>query len=200
MSQLERSAIPHPEAPRDLSQTGSSTLLEPLELASTRLELRPLSASDAPLYAALYTDPQTMCFIGPALTQRQAARSFRAALRSCDPPRQGPLYITIIERTSHHPLGLCAIQQIARRSAETGVIISAAARGRGIATESLRAVIGWALSTLPLESIWVRISAHNRIAERLVRAAGLIRQHPASEPQGMQSNEVIWSADRNSWL
>lgn len=176
-------------------------LLNALLIATRRLELRALQASDAPLYVSLYSDPQTMRCIGPPLTPDAATRSFRAALRSSQLPRrrlrQGALYITIVERTSHFPLGLCAIQPIARCSAETGVIVSAAARGRGIATESLQAVIGWALNTLPLEQLWVRIAEHNWVAERLVRSVGLVRR--TAVPPGAQCNEVIWSIDRNSW-
>src|SRR5437868_13727384 len=98
-----------------------------LPITSARLDLRPLAPPDVHLYTALYTDPDTMHFIGQPLTQRQAQRSFRAALTSSDPPHCGPLFITIIERTSQLSLGLCAIQQLANSSAEPGVIISAAA-------------------------------------------------------------------------
>jgi RimJ/RimL family protein N-acetyltransferase len=169
--------------------------LNQFSLVSDRLELRPLCMQDAELYCGLYTDRGTMRCIGPTLTARQAARSFKAALRIGARALDGPLFITIIERASQDSLGLCAIQQILMRRAETGVIVKAAARGRGIATESLRTVIEWGFVTLPLEHIWVRCSVHNTIAELLFRAVGLSRQPvAAAEPA-----EVIWSVDRNSW-
>jgi ribosomal-protein-alanine N-acetyltransferase len=176
--------------------------LQPLPITSARLELRLLAPQDAQLYFALYMDPQTMRFIAPPLTAQQAARSFRAALRSSAAMRGGPLFFTIVERASQHTIGLCAIQQITPVSAETGVIISAAARGRGIAAESLRAVIGWALATLAVEHVWVSVAAGNHTAERVTRAVGLVRQvvHPEPPPcSALASREVIWYTDRNSW-
>ncbi len=180
---------------------GGNPLPGALSIATARLELRRLCSEDAALYRDLYTDPQTMRFIAPPLTARQAARSFATALRVSDAPLNGPLFLSIIERTSQLSLGLCAIQQIRMRRAETGVIICAAARGRGFATEALRGVIGWGLACLPLEHLWVSCALHNLAAERLVHAAGLIRQagpaaaqsDPAAQP------EVIWSIDRESW-
>ncbi len=169
--------------------------LNEFSLTSDRLELRRLCAQDAELYCGLYTDSDTMRCIGPTLTTQQAARSFRAALRIGTRPLDGPLFITIVERASQNSLGLCAIQQIVMRRAETGVIVKAAARGRGFATESLRAVIEWGFVTLPLEHIWVRCSVHNTIAERLFRTVALTRQ-PAAGPEPSQ---VIWSVDRKSW-
>ena len=176
--------------------------LQPLPITSARLELRALAPQDARLYCDLYMDPQTMRFIAPPLTAHQAARSFRAALRSSDPTRGRPVFLTIVARASQQSMGLCAIRQITPDSAETGVIINAAARGRGIATESLRAAIEWALAALAVEHVWVRIAAGNHAAERVTRALGLVRQvvHPEPPPCSvLASREVIWYTDRNSW-
>ena len=168
---------------------------QPLELTTRRLLLRTLLPQDAELYCSLYTDSDTMRFIGPPLSMQQAQRSFKSALRSDAAPCERPLFIAIIERTSHFSLGLCAIQQLHLRRAETGVLINAAARGRGIATESLRAVIEWGFRSLPVGHFWVRCSVHNVIAQRLFHAVGLSYQ-PAvvTDPSTM-----IWSVDLESW-
>jgi len=179
--------------PHDFTACATAQLKR-FSLASERLELRALRAQDADLYCDLYTDSDTMRFIGPTLSARQAARSFTAALRVGAAPLDGPLFIAVIERASQHSLALCAIQQIRMRQAETGVIVKPAARGRGIATESLRAVIEWGLVALPVEHIWVQCSVHNIIAERLFRAVGLAQLAVGAEP-----SEMIWSVDRKSW-
>lgn len=182
-----------------MSDAAGCAALPSLPISSPRLELRALAPQDAQLYGDLYTDPHTMRCIGPALSAQQAARSFRAALRGSEPPRRGPLFLTIVERASQLSLGLCAIQPIAQARAETGVIVSAAARGRGIATESLRAVIDWALERWALERVWVRISTSNHVAERLVRAVGLQRAAAHAAAAAAEPPEVIWYADRNAW-
>jgi RimJ/RimL family protein N-acetyltransferase len=160
-------------------------------LSAPGIVMRALRAQDADLYCGLYTDSDTMRFIGPPLSMQRAASSFKAALRSAAAPFDGPLFLVIIEPASQLSLGLCAIQQIFMRRAETGVLINPAARGRGIATESLRAVIEWGFLSLPVERIWVRCSVHNIGAQRLFRTVGLSLQ-PAA---GTERSEMIWSVD-----
>ena len=183
---------PCAEPSRDLTAIGAPRLGQ-LHLRTQRLELRPLRSQDGELYRGLYTDTDTMRFIGPVLTVRQAARSFKAALRHSTAGTQGPLFITIIERASQLCLGLCVIQPILLQRVETGVVLNAVARGRGIAMESLRAVIEWGLLSLPVDAVWVRCSVHNANAERLFAALGMSRRAIAG------STEVIWSVDLESW-
>ena len=54
------------------------------ERTDRRFDLRLLSADDEPLYRSIYSDAETMRYVGAPLSDAEAAASFRAALRGND--------------------------------------------------------------------------------------------------------------------
>ena len=141
-----------------------------------RLHIRPLAAADQQLYAELYSDPETMRYIGAPLTRQRAERSFRKLLGS-DPSSAAGLVLAIVERATGHAIGLCSVQNIdlSSSTAEAGIILRAQARSRGYSREGLGAVVEHAFRTLQLREVWVQISADYAIVRRLVASVGFTR-------------------------
>src|SRR5688572_10434787 len=110
--------------------------LFPVETA--RLRMRPIADADEPLFTQLYTDEETMRFIGAPLTPERAAKSFRAALAGmqCRPIER--LFLTVNEKASLRDVGICSLQNcdLQRRSVQAGVMFVPTARAQGYSKES----------------------------------------------------------------
>jgi [ribosomal protein S5]-alanine N-acetyltransferase len=141
-----------------------------------RLHIRPLAPADETLYAELYSDPETMKYIGAPLTRQRAVRSFRKLLGSAPTPAAG-LVLTIVERATGAAIGLCSVQNIdlSSSTAEAGIILRAQARSRGYSREGLGAVVAHAFRILHLREVWVQISADYAVVRRLVASVGFTR-------------------------
>jgi RimJ/RimL family protein N-acetyltransferase len=178
---------------------GSAACAAALEVETDRLRLRALALADENLYCALYTDPDTMRFIGPPLTSERAQKSFRAAMRlqSQSPAQQ--IVLTIVERGSNHPIGICSLHQIDLRRgvAEAGIILHPAARARGYSREGLGALVDRAFERLPIGEVWVQISVDYAIVERLVISVGFKRA-PDGAHVAAGSDWQVWRIDRES--
>ena len=169
------------------------------DIDTERLDIRPLSECDETLYCDLFTDADTMRYIGPQLSSDRAARSFRTAvaLTRRDPAQR--LFFSVAVRSAQRTIGICSIQQIdpIRRRAEAGIVLESCARALGFAKEILPALVARALATFPVDEVWTQYSADHSIAERLVTAAGFSRRlDPAAYGQG--PDKRVWSAHRSS--
>jgi RimJ/RimL family protein N-acetyltransferase len=170
------------------------------DIHTERLDIHPLSECDETLFCELFTDPDTMRYIGPQLPLDRAARSFRkaVALTRCRPEQR--LFFTVALRSAQQKIGICSLQQIdpIRRRAEAGVVLKSFARAQGYAREILRALVARAFATLPVDEIWLQYSAEHSLAERLFVAAGFSRRlDPAAYGEG--PDKRVWSAHRGSW-
>lgn len=90
----------------------------------------------------------------------------------------------IVDLASGGCVGTIGLAQIdhRHRRAEYGVLIEAAARGKGFASEATRLVLGHAFGTLGLTRVSLHVLADNEAALRLYRRAGfeaegVLRQH-----------------------
>jgi RimJ/RimL family protein N-acetyltransferase len=170
------------------------------EFESARLLIRALAESDQELYCELFSNAETMRYIGPPWTRTEAARAFRLALSAarCDPP-QG-LFLTLIERAAQRPVGLCTLQNFEwpLRRVELGLMLAPAGRAQGFATEALVAVVGRVFAILALDEIWVRFAVDHALAEHTALSGGLVR-HPQASPADIAANLWRWSAYRASW-
>lgn len=166
-----------------------------------RLHIRPLSESDEPLYCGLYTDAETMRFIGPPLTLLCATRSFHAALRLTRRQPAKRLFFTLVHKTTLQTVGICSVQGIdaSQRRAEAGIIIAPASRAHGFAAEGLSALVTRAFDVLPIDEVWVQIALDHAIVERLVISVGF-SQGGEIAPTHERKAQRIWSAFRQSWL
>jgi len=159
-----------------------------------------MTEADAALFCDLYTDAETMRFIGPPLSPERAARGFRNILRLMRQPSADRVFFTLSERSSGDAIGIGSIQHldIPGRCAEAGMIIGAKHRNRGWAREGLSGLIRFAFEHLPLDEVWVQIHADHTVVEKLVVSVGLSWGSTAvthvSDPVMR-----IWSARRDTW-
>lgn len=78
-------------------------------ISTSRLLIRPLTESDLQLYLDLYTNAETMVFVGEPLPQEKAINSFQSALRINAKTPFKRLFLAIVEQG--RCAGLCAINQ-----------------------------------------------------------------------------------------
>jgi RimJ/RimL family protein N-acetyltransferase len=170
------------------------------DINTQRLDIRPLSECDETLYCELFTDPDTMRYIGPKMSPDRAARSFRKAVALTRRLPAQRLFFTVAMRSVQRKIGLCSIQQIdpMRRRAEAGVVLKSFARAQGFAREILPALVERALTTYPVDEIWLQYSKDHSLNERLFTAAGFA---PCFDPRayGEGPDKRVWSAHRGSW-
>lgn len=159
-----------------------------------------LCAVDEALFCELFSDRETMQFIGPPLSRDEALRSFRAALRatSAIPPRH--IFMRVLEKTSGEPIGVCSIQNldVVARRAELGLMIRPAHRARGLGKEALSALVGYAFRLLPIEEAFVQYQRGHLAAERLVISAGFSPSAPVTAEQSVAQKRT-WSVLREFW-
>lgn len=165
-----------------------------VEFATGRLVMRPLSGVDAAIFQELYTDAQTMQFIGTPLSPERATRSFRKYMKA---PAAKQLLFAIREKAGGPAIGICAVQQLDEqgRRAELGIMLRPAVHGQGFAKESLSALIAHAFKWLAVDELWARVAAAHAVVERLVLSVGFVRRnHAATEVE--YPGEAIWSIRR----
>lgn len=167
----------------------------PVETA--RLQMQPLSVEDEALYAHLYTDEETMRFIGTPLSAERAVRSFRSSLAGMQREPIAKLYLSVIEKASATKVGICSLQNFdpRLRSVQAGVMFVAAARAHGYAKEAFVGLIQRVFAELPVDELWVQFTADHVAVQRGVISVGFTRRDAAGPEQLSR-----WSVRRDSWL
>jgi ribosomal-protein-alanine N-acetyltransferase len=184
-----------------MTENESSVLCDsvaPLEAQTRRVVLRSLHEDDAAMYCDLYTDAEIMRFIGEPLSRPRALKSFGKALQLT---RQRPiqsLYLAVVDRATQRTVGLCNIEALGAR-AETGIILNAASRAYGYATEALGSTVAMAFGLLTLDEVIVRIAEGHKAAEWLVRGLGFSRCGGSSNG-GIDDGRRTWSVGRVKFL
>ena len=127
-----------------------------LEFDTPRLYMRQLQAEDETLFLDLYTDAETMRYIGEPLSSERAKRSFRklSASTSESPPKR--VFLTVLDKATQRPLGICAIVQFeaGMTRAEVGIMLKSDARSKGFAREGLNGLVKQIFPVFPVSEIW----------------------------------------------
>lgn len=184
----------------------------PVETA--RLRMRPIASGDAALYEHLYTDAETMHFIGAPLSPERAAKSFQSALAGMQRQPIEQLFLTVEETATRTDVGICSLLNFdaARRSVQAGVMFIAAARAKGYSKEGFVGLIQQVFAHLPVEELWVQFAADHVAVQRAVLSVGFVRRKDAARRNGARGNEpgqgagnepgvsaIAWSVHRDSW-
>jgi RimJ/RimL family protein N-acetyltransferase len=92
--------------------------------------------------------------------------------------RDGSRAAFAIESLDGEFLGVGLFPRIERkgRQAEIGYVIAPGARGRGVATRTLRLLTDWGFAELGLERLELVIDRANTISERVAARAGYVRE------------------------
>jgi RimJ/RimL family protein N-acetyltransferase len=170
----------------------------PVETA--RLRMRPLSSGDAALYAHLYTDAETMRFIGTPLSPERAVSSFRKALAGMDRSPIERLFLTVVEKASNTDVGICTLQNLdaQRCSVQAGVMFVAGARARGYSKEGFIGLIQQVFAQLTVDELWVQFATDHVAVQRAVISVGFVRC-PVVAPEDGSEQRSVWSVRRDTW-
>lgn len=164
--------------------------LPPPRFDTTRLRLRTLRADDERLYMSLYTDPDVMRHVGEPLSDQAAARALDLVLRQMRQSPPAAWYWVVRMREEPAAIGLLAMvfDQDAG-SAELGMLLGPAARGRGYATEAVGALVGHALAWPGRGCLRVRHLADHPCVPRVLDKLGFV-------PEGVRHGMAHWRLDR----
>ena len=170
-------------------------------LETARLRMRPIAAADEPLFTQLYTDEETMRFIGEPLSMERAASSFRAALAGMQRSPIERLFLTVTEKTSLRDVGICSLQNHdpQRRSVQAGVMFIPTARAQGYSKEAFIALIQRVFAELAVDELWVQFAAGHVAVQRAVISVGFARRREAGLEAGPQQR-TVWSVRRDRWV
>jgi RimJ/RimL family protein N-acetyltransferase len=168
----------------------TETIVEAFD--TSRLRLRPMSADDQTLYCHLYTDGALMQHIAAPLSMEAAQRSFVSACAQQSHDRQ---HWIIQHRDGDKDIGLVAL--FAKdAAAEIGVMLIAGVHGRGMATESMQAIVDRAFAEGSLRLLWIRQQVSNVPVVAMMQRLGFARL-PTDNPDAV---EVRWDLSRKRWV
>ncbi len=142
-----------------------------------RLVLRRLTAADLPAFVAYRRDPGTARYQSwePTYSLADAERFLadQRAARFGEPPHW--VQLAIVDRAAAVLWGDCAVRVAGDQpaSAEIGITLSPAARGRGLATEALRGLITVLFERHAMHRAFARTDERNDSVHRLLERVGL---------------------------
>jgi RimJ/RimL family protein N-acetyltransferase len=142
----------------------------PLRFETSRLKIRPLAEGDRDVCCQLFTDSETMKFLGGPLADRVADSRFNSMLRANARQPVRNLYLSVDSKAAGMPLGLCSAVRIDRRvgRAELGLMLVASHRSKGVGREALRGLISGVLQEFSLKELQVHYHAENAAAKRML--------------------------------
>lgn len=172
-----------------------------------RLSMRPIVDSDAALFEHLYTDAETMRYIGSPLTPERAAKSFRTLLAGMRRQPIERLFFTMVENATGAAVGICSLQNLdaSERSVECGMMFVAAARAKGYSKEGLFGLIPAVFAHLPVDELWIQFAVEHVAVQRMVLSVGFARRGEVARQDEATGNEPAngqrnaWSVRRDSW-
>lgn len=165
-----------------------------------RLQLRSMDTDDEAFFCSLYTDPQTMRFIGPPLSKERAAKAFRRIIAGLQVEFPESLHLVMRRRDTGRTVGLCGVPRCHAGAArlEVGLILAPGEHSQGYAREGMTALTGRIFAETPVEEVWARCSAEHRAVQRLFAAMGFSHCGDVMK-QGAAESEQMWSVRRDAW-
>lgn len=160
--------------------------------------MRVLCDADEALFSGLYTDPETMRFIGPPLGPACARRCF-LALTEREGQSRGRHFFSMLDKATRRRIGICGLQppDPYMAHAEAGVLVVPDARAKGYAREGLSALVETVFESSSLVRVWVQCSALNPLVERMVSSIGFTLDDANAVGVGVLLQRV-WSVYRSS--
>jgi [ribosomal protein S5]-alanine N-acetyltransferase len=163
-------------------------------LESERFDLRPLTAADAALYVALYTDPAVMRHVTEPMDAESASQAF-SKVESLNRRESGSCRTwVVVEKTTGQEIGLLAL--VAREGmCEIGALIWPAWHNGGVATEIIRRLMDFAFAEGGCQTVFTRHRVENGGAEGLMRKLDFQR----IPSEGHLDGGVRWERTRARW-
>ena len=148
-------------------------------LRSGRLALRPWAQSDAPSVVAACRDPLIARYVA-AMPSPFGEADARTWLAGQEPARRAglSLELAIVGAGCGDVLGAVALTSVNpdHARAAVGYWLAPQARGRGVATEALRLLAGWAFGSLDLARLELIAEPDNVASQRVAERCGFVRE------------------------
>ena len=148
----------------------------PESFRTERLFLRPIAMTDAPqIFAAYARNPEVTQFLiwRPNMTRRDIEAYIRSCLET--PPHRARTYVLQGRKDSVIRGGL-DLRQPDKHRLEFGYVLARAWWGKGLMTEALTEIVGWALSQPSIYRIGAVCDVENIGSARVMEKAGLVRE------------------------
>jgi len=166
--------------------------VQPVEVPAGRLLLRPFRPSDAPAVLAACQDAAIQRWTtAPSPYSEGDAVAFLTEIAPAEWAADTDTPFAISGAATGRLLGSIGVHRVDRRhgSAEVGYWVAAAASGRGVATEALRAVTSWSFAALGLGRLELLHAVGNGASCRVASRAGF-------RPEGVLRGRVVVSGAR----
>ncbi len=175
--------------------------IEPTELRTERLLLRPFRFDDLDDVVAYATDEEWSHYLFgiPQPYTRRSGEEFVAKAVLTEWEREPMLAIVLNGKVIG---GVTLRVEREHRLAELGYSIGLEHWGKGLAVEAARALIGWAFPAYDLQKIYARADAHNRRSWRVMEKLGMTREGLLRSHRlvrGERDDEVIYGLLRPEW-
>lgn len=147
-------------------------------LSGSRMELRCLTQQDAPAILAIFGDSEVMRFwSSPPLLNLAAATELIEEIHQLFGSRR-LFQWGICRRETNEVFGTCTLLNVdlPHRRAEVGIALGRGVWGRGLATEALGVLIGFAFEALDLHRLEADVDPKNERALRLLERQGFRRE------------------------
>ena len=148
----------------------------PEVLHTERLTLRPPRPSDAAaIFHAYAADAEVARFVRwrPHTSVEETEQYVAACVAAWDSDSRFPWVMELGEGGG--PLGMVELR-VAGFKADVGYVLGRRFWGRGLATEALRPVVGWALAQPEIYRVWAVCDAENVASARVLEKAGMSRE------------------------
>lgn len=156
-----------------------------------RLALAPLTASDWPLYRAIYTDAGVLAHAGGALDETQARRGFELALQRHRALAGQPAFWVVREAGPlARELGLAGLLRRQGAAAELGLLLLPTAQRQGHGSEIVSKLVALAFADKRVDHVAARHHPGNLAMARLLARAGF-------RPGAGSPSEAAWFLPRS---
>ncbi|MEQ8666154.1 MAG: GNAT family N-acetyltransferase [Rhodospirillales bacterium] len=187
-----------------------------LVIETDRLRLRPLDANDLELAVEMFTDPDVSRYVGNTMPECDIVSQFPSWTRRCGGGAIGVWCVT--DKRIGEKLGTAVLLPLPvdaddtewdllhgdgfpDRDIEVGYILRKQAWGRGVATETCRALLRFAFEDTPLEYLVACTDPRNSRSQNVLRKCGLrdvgpIRAYAEDDVPGFRITKTDWLNDR----
>ncbi len=171
----------------------------PRELRTARLRLRPIEDGDVDALAAIYTDPGYLAHM-PAVDLASTAAQVARFVAHWEADGFGPWAAE--DPATGVLLGRVGVIRhldwpLEEGPVEVGWVLTAEARGRGLATEGGAAALDAAFAALDVGRVLSITSPTNLRSQAVMRRLGLTHR---GEARWRDVDVVWWALDREEWV
>lgn len=150
-------------------------------LQTPRLILRPWTLNDVPAFARIYSDPQTMQYVGNGRPRTWEETVARTQLSIDHYARHGFGMGAVVDRGTGVVIGRCGLQYLpGTEDVEIGWLIERGRWGEGLATEAAAAWLAWGFAgPLRLRRIVAVANPENTASTRIMEKIGMVLVGPS---------------------